>query len=63
MGKLNLSVDIIIPTYRPDAQFYELLDKLLHQTVKTKEKLVEDGSLEQAELPAYLNRIIIMNLL
>lgn len=54
MDKSKLSVDIIIPTYRPDDQFYKLLGRLLRQTVKTIDQIREsDGE--------YLNKILIMN--
>ena len=54
MDKSKLSVDIIIPTYRPDDQFYKLLDMLLKQTVRTIDK-VDEAAKE------YLNKIFIMN--
>ncbi|MBS5931644.1 MAG: glycosyltransferase [Clostridiales bacterium] len=54
MGKSKLSVDIIIPTYRPDDQFYKLLERLLKQTVKTIDKVDETAE-------EYLNKIYIMN--
>ena len=54
MDKSKLSVDIIIPTYRPDEQFYKLLGRLLKQTVKTFDQMgVSDEE--------YLNKILIMN--
>lgn len=54
MDKSKLSVDIIIPTYRPDEQFYKLLGRLLKQTVKTIDQMgVSDEE--------YLNKILIMN--
>ena len=54
MDKSKLAVDIIIPTYRPDDQFYKLLGRLLKQTVKTiDQKSESDGE--------YLNKILIMN--
>lgn len=54
MDKPKLSVDIIIPTYHPDDQFYILLGKLLKQTVKTFDKMAESDE-------EYLNKIFIMN--
>lgn len=54
MDKSKLSVDIIIPTYRPDDQFYKLLGRLLKQTVKTIDKV--DEAAEE-----YLNKIFIIN--
>lgn len=54
MDKSKLSVDIIIPTYRPDDQFYKLLGRLLKQTVKTIDKVDETAE-------EYLNKIYIMN--
>lgn len=54
MDKSKLSVDIIIPTYRPDDQFYKLLERLLKQTVKTIDKVDETAE-------EYLNKIYIMN--
>lgn len=54
MGKLKLSVDIIIPTYHPDDQFYKLLGGLLNQTVKTMDQMEESDE-------EYLNKIFIMN--
>lgn len=54
MDKSKLSVDIIIPTYRPDDQFYKLLGRLLKQTVKTIDQIRESDE-------EYLNKILIMN--
>lgn len=54
MDKLKLSVDIIIPTYHPDEQFYKLLGRLLKQTVKTIDQMSESDDV-------YLNKILIMN--
>lgn len=60
MNKLELSVDIIIPTYRPDGQFYELLDKLLHQTIKTKTNKYDTQNVTDQKIK-YIDKIIIMN--
>ncbi|WP_455714266.1 glycosyltransferase [Anaerosporobacter sp.] len=54
MDKSKLSVDIIIPTYHPDDQFYKLLGRLLNQTVKTFDKMDESDE-------EYLNKIFIFN--
>ncbi|WP_167955957.1 glycosyltransferase [Anaerosporobacter faecicola] len=54
MDKLKLSVDIIIPTYHPNEQFYVLLDKLLHQTVRIAKEAKEQDQIN-------LNKIFIMN--
>lgn len=54
MDKARVSVDIIIPSYHPDEQFYELLDKLVHQTVRIAKEAKEDDN-------AYLNKIYIVN--
>ncbi|WP_310602611.1 glycosyltransferase [Anaerosporobacter sp.] len=53
-NKSKVSVDIIIPTYRPDDQFYKSLEMLLNQTVKTIDKVDETDN-------EYLNKIFIMN--
>lgn len=36
----NMSVDVIIPVYRPDDKFYKLLDMLNKQTVRPKNLLI-----------------------
>lgn len=54
MDKARVSVDIVIPSYHPDEQFYELIDKLLHQTVRIAKEAKENDN-------AYLNKIYIVN--
>ncbi|HEX3022455.1 MAG TPA: glycosyltransferase family 2 protein [Lachnospiraceae bacterium] len=52
MDKHGMSVDIIIPTYRPDDEFYILIEKLLRQTVSSQGRTSND---------TFLNKILIIN--
>ena len=35
-----MTIDVIIPTYKPDGSFFELLDRLNSQTVKVRKIIV-----------------------